>query len=402
LTVDTIYREFNLTVLGIVEMFGLANCPPQVRQFWQAGGGALDREFTVACAIEPNIVARGARDEGIRVVPGGFAYREVQWLKAMKTERELSRKGFHEKPFFAARWATTSNDPYGRSPGMEVLGDNKQLQLETRRKAEFLEKGVRPPMGAHPSLKNQPSSIRPGDITYAPTENGKAGFWPLFEVNPQWLTPMTEDIAVISKRIDKGFFVDVFMAISQMEGVQPRNELELTKRDLERLQVLGPFVNLFETECADPAIMRTLGIMERRKMLLPRPASLGNLPIKLSYRSIMKIAQEAAETASMERTFAIAGNLSAAAKAAGVQDPIRIMDLDKSLRKYGELTNFSSDLFFTDDQVKQMDAARAKQAQAQQVLAATPATVDAAQTLSNTNVGGGRSALQAVFGGAPS
>ena len=88
----------------------------------------------------------------------------------MKTEAELSRQGFFEKPFIAMRWATTSNDPYGRSPGMEVLGDNKQLQLETRRKAEFLEKGVRPPMGAHPSLKNQPSSIRPGDITYTPIE----------------------------------------------------------------------------------------------------------------------------------------------------------------------------------------------------------------------------------------
>ena len=38
---------------------------------------------------------------------------------------------------------------------MDCLGDNKQIQLEEFRKAEFIEKGVRPPMGADPALKNE-------------------------------------------------------------------------------------------------------------------------------------------------------------------------------------------------------------------------------------------------------
>ena len=398
LTVDTIYREFNLTVSGIVQMFGLANCPAPVQQLWRAGGGALDREFCVCCAIEPNIVMPGPFGSAVRVVPGSFAYREVHWLRDIKAERELSRRGFWEKPFFAARWAVTSNDPYGRSPGMQALGDNKQLQFETRRKAEFLEKGVRPPMGAHPSLKNQPSSIQPGGITYAPMENGKEGFWPLFMVNPQWMEPLVKDLEQIQKRIQTAFFVPTFLAITQMEGIQPRNELEITKRDLERLQVLGPFINLFETECADPAIMRILSIMERKKLLLPRPPSLRNMPLKLNYRSIMKIAQEASETASMERMAQVTGTLDLAAKEVGRPPPGRIVKWDEWLREYSRLVNVHPNLFYSQQEVITADTVRARQAQGAQTMALTQPAVDAAQTLSQTQIGNGKSALQAILG----
>ena len=132
----------------------------------------------------------------------------------------------------------------------ESAPGNGLVSEETRRKAEFIEKGVRPPMGANPELKNEPSSIVPGNITYTSTDGGKKGFWPLFEPNPQWLAGITADIDKINARINQCLFVDVFMAITRMEGVQPRNELELTKRDLERLQELGPFITKFENEFA--------------------------------------------------------------------------------------------------------------------------------------------------------
>lgn len=399
LSVDTQYREFTNTVQQIVGMFGVENCPIQVRNLWETGGASLEQEFVIAHAIEPNteMAQRGGR-KAIRVVPGSFTYREVYWLRGIATEKELSRRGFHEKPIATLRWAVTSNDAYGRSPGMDCLGDTKQIQLQTRRKAEFIEKLVRPPMGANPEMKNEPSSIIPGHITYASTGEGKKGFWPLFEVNPAALAPMTADIEEVKKRIERCFFVDTFMAITRMDGVQPRNELELTKRDLERLQVLGPFVNLFEGE-ARIILTRVMAILDRRRALLPRPRSLQGVPMKFDFRSMMKIAQEAAETTSMEQTFKIAGGLSAAAKAAGVPDPIRIMNLDKSLRDYGQLAGFPEDNFFTDEQVQQHDAARAKVQQTQQIAQATPPMVDAAKTLSETQINAPGSALSTILGG---
>lgn len=404
LSVDTLYREFTLTVLQIIDMFGVENCPPEIQNLWYEGGGTLETELVVAHAIEPNFAiagkgkgAKNGKDE-IRVVPGSFAYREVYWLKGRMTDRPLSMKGFHTKPFMAARWSTVSNDPYGRSPCMDALGDNKQIQVETRRKAEFIEKGVRPPMGADPSLKNEPSSIVPGMITYVNTGDGKKGFFPLFEPNPAWLPALTTDIKGVADRIDQCLFVDVFMAISRMEGVQPRNELELTKRDLERLQVLGPFVELFETEFAGPFIMRALDIMQRRRLLKPMPASLHGVPLKIEYTSIMKLAQRSAQTIAMKDVLATMGGLSSAAKAAGVPDPLRIFNLDKTGRKYAEISSFPSECIFTEAEVKQHDVAREQGKQQAQAPGQAMAAVTAAKTLSETQVPGGN-ALSAMLSG---
>ena len=401
-SVDTIYREFVMTVQQIVEMFGAKVCPPQVQALWTAGGASLTNEFVVCHAIEPNfVISRKDGSAPVTVLPGKFAYREIYWLKGIKTPAPLSKRGFHAKPFMVARWSTVSNDPYGRSPCMDALGDNKQIQTETRRKGEFIEKLVRPPMGASPDMKNEPSSILPGMVTFVNSDgNGKKGFWPLFEVQAGALAPLVADIQTVSERIDKALFVDVFMAISRMEGVQPRNELELTKRDLERLQVLGPFITLFENEFAGPAIKRVIDIMERRKLFKPMPQSLKGVPIKIAYTSIMKLAQLSAEAVAAKDFLGTMGQLSSAAKAAGVPDPLRVVNLDKSARRYAEITNFWTDCLYTDDEVKEHDQIRTEEQQKAQIPGQAQAAVDAAHTLSQTTLPGapGGSALSAIIG----
>lgn len=93
------------------------------------------------------------------MVPALFTYREVYWLKGTGDRRGTTVAAApREKPFATIRWVVTSNDARLRSPGMDSLGDTKQLQLR-RGVAEFIEKLVRPPMGADLELKNEPSSI---------------------------------------------------------------------------------------------------------------------------------------------------------------------------------------------------------------------------------------------------
>lgn len=393
LSIDTLYREFTLTVAQIVEMFRLENCPEPVRMAWENAGSSLETEFVVCHSIEPNFALSGKGKNSktkVDVVPGKYIFREVYWLKGQKGDRALSRKGFLYRPFVTARWSTVSNDPYGRSPCMDALGDTKQIQVETLRKAEFIEKGVRPPMGADAELKNEPASILPAHITYMNTSSGqKKGFWPLFEVAAQWVAALKDDIAGVAARIERCLFVDVFLAITRMEGVQPRNELELTKRDLERLQQLGPFITLFETEVAGPALKAIIDIMERRRLLKPKPPSLKGIPLKIGYTSIMRLAQRSAESVAMKDGFVTLGELSAAAKAAGVPDPIRVINLDKAAKHYLDLNNFPEDCIFTDDEVKEHDAAREKGVQQAQAPGAAMAGVEAAKTLSQTPVAAG-------------
>lgn len=401
LMVDRLYREFTYNTLQLVDFFKIENCPEQVARAFYEGGAGLQREWVVAHAIEPNFAIakrKPGADDRVFVVPAVFPWRELYWLRGVKTAEPLSKRGFHVKPFFVLMWSQVSNDPYGHGPCEEALGDNKQVQLETLNKAKFIGKGADPPMGADPSLKDAQASIIQGQITYVSTDGGKKGFWPLYELNPQWLAALTTDIAGVNARIEKCLYVTLFMAISQMEGVQPRNELELSKRDLERLQELGPVINLNEGALAE-AIMRILDIMTRRRMLKPVPASLQGVPLKIAFTSIMRLAQRSAESVAMKDVFQTAGALSSAAKAAGVPDPIRCINLDKALRHYADLNDFPQSLFFSDGEVVHHDQIREMEMAKSQAVPQAMAGVQAAKTLSETQLPGGNTALGAMVGG---
>src|SRR6185312_13847611 len=401
LSVDTLYREFTYTVSQIVDFFGLKSCPDEVRKAWQEGGGTIEREFVVAHSIEPNFEIANRRKgpgNGFRPVPSHFTFRETYWLKGIKTARPLSVRGFTERPFVVARWSVTANDAYGRGPGMDALPGSAQLQVEQMRKGEFIDKLVRPPMGASPKMKNEPSSIIAGQVTYTSTGNGEKGFWPLFQVQPQALGPMVEDVKEVQERVDRCFFVPVFQAITRMEGVEPRNELELSLRQGEAIQQLGPVIDLHEGEVASPAIKRVAGILMKRGMLLPLPPSMRGVPVQIKHISMLRLAQRAAATAPMEQTLAFAGRLAEGAQAAGLPSPLRNFNLDKTVRTYAEDLAYPAGDMRSTDEVAQMDQAAAQEKQAAQTMVAGQAAVNAAQGLSQVNVGGGRNAVQALLG----
>jgi hypothetical protein len=84
---------------------------------------------------------------------------------------------------------------------MDGLPANRQLQIEQRRKAEAIDKLVRPPMVASASMKNEPMSILPGDVSYVSDPNG-AGFKPAFQVEPR-IGEMMEDLKEVQARVNK-------------------------------------------------------------------------------------------------------------------------------------------------------------------------------------------------------
>lgn len=401
-SVDTFYREFTFTTLQIVDFFGLENCPPEIRAAWEVGGAGLQTEHIVAHAIEPNYRLRGRPgNPDVSPVPGVFPYREVYWLRNQPTPQPLSMRGFMDRPALVLRWSATSNDPYGRgSPGMDSLGDAQQLQTEELRKAEFLDKGVRPPMGADPAMENRPSTIIPGGITYihgAPGGKG-AGFWPLYQPEAAWFGPITADIATIEKRVRDGFYEDVWMAVSSMEGVQPRNEYEISQRLAEKVQRLGPVIDLFEDEFAAPLLQRVVSIMRRARLFKPMPASLQRIGVKIEYTSMLRTMQRAAETALLERGFQLAMKIAPAAAQLGLPNPARIINWDESFRIYLDRLGYPARGVNSERSVQAADELRAKQAAIREAVQAAPQLAGAAQNLSNTDVGGGLNAVQLLMG----
>lgn len=400
--VETLYREYTMTVLQIVQEFKIDNCPEQIKLAYSRGRAELDKEFVVTHCIEPNFpLIDRSNGKRLDVVPASFPYRELYMIQQLGPDGELSRTGCREKPFVAGRWSKVSNDSYApMCPGLEALGDVQGLQQLEKREAEFIEKGARPPMGADIQLQNQPASTLPGHTTFMNTANGKGAYWPLFELSPQWIAPIEEKIKQMEERINRTFFVDAFMAITQMEGVQPRNELELTTRNLERLQPLGPPINLLTEEFASPMIQRILAIMQRRGMLQQPPQSLRGVPLKINYVGIMQEAQKQAASVGMKDFAATVGEMAEGAITAGVvPSPARIIDWDAFTRELAKLDGITPNLLKTDEVVKQEDAARTQQRQQMQAMQTGMAGVQAAQTLSQTPTGPG-TALHALTGGA--
>ena len=401
--VEGIARLFPKTVSQIVEQWGLDNCPPDVKQLWYQKGASLDVERVVAHMIEPNFAVQPAgAPNPIGRVAGRYTYRETYWVWGASSPQPLSIRGFHDIPFIAPRCWLTGNDPYGRSFGMNVLGDCIQLQIETKRKAQFIDKQVNPPLKGPVELKNQPSSTLPGNVTYM--MDPSKGLSPVYEMNSQGLPAITEDIKEVQTRIKTGFFNDLFLMLSQQ--TKDMTAFEVAQRQQEKLQVLGPVIERFQNEGAGPLIKRIFSILARKQLLPPMPRSIAGRPIQIEYVSMLAMAQRAVATAGIERLAAMTGRI-----AAVKPEVLDLPDWDEMLREYGNQLGVSQKIVNPPEKVSAMRAMRAKQQQQQQQMAAMshmatevgPALTGAAQTLSQTDTGGGVNALQLMLGsGSPS
>lgn len=401
---NAFYRTYVQTVAQLVMMFGLKNCPAEVVTLWEGKGAALETEFIVAHAIEPNFsLQMPGMPPNLGVIPGNFTYREYYWLWGQSSLKPLSARGFRTKPFIAPVWTSTSNDAYGRSPGMDALPDVMQLHLMTVRQAEAIDKMVRPPLLADSALKNQPSSILPGRVTYVP-DLAKGGMKSIFDIRMD-LQHMTALIEKIEKRVEKWFFNDLFLMMENIPGVQPRNEMDIAERRGEKMQVLGPVVEGIQGELADD-VRRCFSIMERRGLISPKPPSLQGIPLDIEFESMVSVAQRAAETASMERGMTVVTSIDKQYPDKHVADNVNV---DKWIRSYLEKSNFPASDMNGEDEVQQIRKGRAKaqaqaaqQAQASQALTRTvPAVAGAAKTASEIDPGGALNALQIAQGLTP-
>lgn len=385
MNVTTFYREFVLTVYQVAEEFGLENCSDNVKGSITTGGAALTREIRIGHAIEPN-------DKMLPGMPGvlGMPYREIYWELGSGQNFILRRRGFPECPFIAPRWDIIGNDAYGRSPGMDALGDIKALQIEEKRKAQAIDKHVNPPMIADISLKNEPASMLPGGVTYVQTTANSVGFKPAYEIAPDF-SGLVEDIGMVEKRIKNTFFNDLFMMISQLDTVRTATEIDARKE--EKLIQLGPVLERFENEALDPAIDRTFNIMLRGGLLPPVPAALRKGDhIKVEYVSMLAEAQRAVSTAAIERMAGFVGKLSA-----GDPTVLDNIDMDETVDIYADLLGVNPKVIRSSIKVAQIRAQRAKAIQAQKQVEQTMAQVAGAKTLSETEVGG-NTALAKILG----
>ncbi|MEC5161712.1 MULTISPECIES: portal protein [unclassified Janthinobacterium] len=375
--VCTMYREFQLTVSQMVKEFGRNKCSPSVQNLYDRG--ALDQWITIAHCIEP----RADRDASM-LDALNMAWKDVYFEIGGNDDKLLRESGFKRFPAMCPRWDVEGGDIYGNSPGMEALGDIKQLQHEQLRKAQGIDYMTKPPLQVPTSMKNRDVETMPGGITFVDAGGGQ-GIKSAFEVNLN-LSYLLDDIQDVRQRVRGSFYADLFLMISS--GTDGRmTATEVAERHEEKMLMLGPVLERLQDELLDPLIEITFERMLESRIVPPPPPQLQGQELSVQLVSMLAQAQRAIATNGVDR---FVGNLGSIAQFK--PEVLDKFNADKWADQYSDMLGVSPDLIVPDDQVQAIRQRRAQaQAQAAQQQQNNVAA-DTAQKLGATPTSGGNAA----------
>lgn len=394
--IDTCMREFSQTVRQLVLTFGKltpsgsadwSNFSPTIKQYWD--NGQYEQSIIVTHMMYPNLDydpkkldAKYKRWSSCYFQSSGSVVGTSSGgYQSGDGEGFLRESGTDLFRVLAPRWEVAGEDVYATTcPGMDGLGTNKEIQLLEKRKSRAIEKQLNPALKGPHSLKNQKVSLIAGDITYVDERDGKGGLTPIHEVNIQ-IGDVGNDIVMKENRLNRVFFVDMFLMLAQMEGIQPRNEKEIAERHEEKLLQLGPVLESVNDDLLEPLTDIEFERMQFLGMVPPAPPEIQGMKLRVNYESIMAKAQKLVGVAGTERFFSFAGNLAAAFPS--VLDKI---DSDKAIDEYGDMMGISANIVRTDEDTQALRQQKAQEAQRQQMAAQIPELAKAAQNLAGSDL----------------
>lgn len=391
--VDTLCREFQMTVGQIVEQFGIENCSDTVRNMYNRK--QLDAWVDVVHMIEPRKDRDYAKRDGKNmkfsscyIEPGRDNF-----------DKFLSESGFENFPVLAPRWVVTGNDIYGSSPGMECLGDVKQLQHQQLRKGQAIDYQVNPPLAVPTKYKEAARARLPGGVFYVDSVGTGQAVRSAFEVNLN-LQHLMVDIQDVRERIRSSYYADLFMMLAN-DNRSGITATEVAERHEEKLLMLGPVLERLQNELLSPLIDLAFAYAQKAGILPQAPRELEGVDLKVEFISVLAQAQRAVASQGIDRLLGTVGQL------AGLKpDILDKVDFDQAIDDYSDMYGVNPKLIKPDAVVAQVRAERAKAAQAAQTAAAMPATVDAMKTVGDTNLGNVQEAqdiMSSLMGyGAPS
>jgi hypothetical protein len=375
--VCTIYREFEKTVAEIVKEYGYKNCSTTVRNLYDRG--SLDAWVRLIQAIEPRADRDIRKKDALNMAWGSYTF-EV----GGNPNQFLRESGFKDFPALVPRWATAGGDIYGNSPGMEVLGDVKQLQHEQLRKAQVIDYQTKPPLQVPTSMKNRDVESLPGGISFY--DGQSAGIKTAFEVNLN-LQHLLGDIQDVRERVRGGFYADLFLMLANATDTR-MTATEVAERHEEKLLMLGPVLERLHNELLDPLIEMTFTRMLEAGAIPPPPQELQGMELSVEFVSMLAQAQRAIGTNSVDRYVANLG-----AVASFKPDVLDKFDADQWADAYADMLGVDPNLIVGNDQVAIVRENRAKletqRAQMEQVkqLSEVGRNLGTVQTGDGTNAG---------------
>ena len=369
--VVTLYRKFEKPVSEIVQEFGLENCSTTVQSLYHTG--QLGAWIPIVHAIEP----RADRDPSKRDARN-MAWASYYFELSGDTSKLLRESGFRQFPAVVPRWAVAGGDIYGNSPGMEALGDIKQLQHEQLRKAQAIDYQVNPPLQLPTDLKGKDVERLPGGCTYRTSSAPNDKIETMFDVQLN-LNELLQDIQDCRGRIRESFFSDIFLMLANSTNPQ-MTATEVAERHEEKMLMMGPVLERLNNELLFPLVESTFTHMVEMGAIPPAPQELAGMDLNVEFISMLAQAQRAIGTNSVDR---FVGSLGAVAQLK--PEVLDKFDSDAWAEVYSDSLGVDPKLIVASDKVAMLRQARNQAQAAQQKLAAAEQVSNVAKNASQAS-----------------
>lgn len=382
--VDCLYREFEVTVRQMVIEFGLENCSNTVKGMYQRK--LLDAWVPLLHCIEPRYNRDPTKRDSLNM-----PYASVYYERDSNNGKPLRTSGYKKFRGLAARWAVAGGDVYGHSPGMDALGDSKQLQHQQLRKGQGIDYMVLPPVQAP---RGSVIDTLPGGTSYVDMAGPGAGIRTAFDVNLR-LDYLLEDIRDVRDRVDKAFHTNLFLMLANSTNPQ-MTATEVAERHEEKMLMLGPVLERLTSELHVPLIDDTFDALMEAGTLPPPPDELQDMDLNVEFVSMLAQAQRAIATNGVDRWVANLGQI-----ASMKPEVLDKLDADKWADEYADMLGVSPSIIVADDKVAIVRKARAQAAQAQAQAEQLAQASQTAKNMGQTPTDGGNLAsdVMGLFSG---
>lgn len=393
--VTSILERKSMTLDQIVEEFGKGWTPDRIHERIKQGRG--DERETVLHLVQKHI-----RPDLVKDIAKDRKFMSIYWLDGQgrgdHNDGILAIRSFSYNPIIAPRW-WTNNSVYGIGCGQLGLGDTKQLQQLEADKLRLVELEVDPPMQAPASMKGTPIETGAGGLSYYGDFQGKgAPVTRLFETRQQ-IQGLLEAIASTEQRLRQTFYADLFALMINL-NMRPKQMTarEVNELSSEKVALLGPILTRLNTDLLNPLVDAVFAIAIEQGLVEEAPPILQGQELKVEYVSSLHVEQAAASRLTgLYKIAEFTGMLAQIAPSA-----VDKLDVDQmvdvaatSLVEFGVVRDDKKVAALR--QVRHEQEVQMAQAQAQAQQAKQMAS--AAKDLSQTPVGQGGTALDAILTG---
>jgi hypothetical protein len=402
--VDTVYREWQLSARQAKQEFGVDANGREIP-------GALGPKLAEA-ANSPEAKKRDTLFNFIQAVyPRADADRDPYkrtgenkpWASCtvcVEDQHLVRESGYDENPFAVSSWGKIAGQVWGWSPGMRVLPIVRQLNFSEKQLDLAIEKMVDPrvlvPQSMWGSVHFEAGGLTPWDEN---NPNGKP---------EEWMTGARVDMGMERAEQRRKFIKDAFHGdLWQMFSGLERDitAYQASKMDGEKLDVIVPIVHGITTELLGPTILRAFGMCYRAGFLPPAPREV-MLPYGLDAngREVAAIATpQVVYTSKMSVAIKLLENRGLtdfmtqwAPLAEAKPDLLDFINFEQAVPDSARNHLVPSRWIRSAEAVAEMQAQRAKQAEAQQAAAMLESTSKSAANMGKASAPVQAAAQQAM------